>query len=55
MEEKDFIIDAVNKLPVTYQPVNAWENKKYKPYTVKLVPLDEVLRILSLIKKLELE
>lgn len=55
MKELDVILDAVNKLPVTYQPVNAWENKKYKPYTVKLVSLDEVLRILSLIETVKLK
>lgn len=54
-QEKDFIIDAINKLSITYMPVNAWVDKKYKPYTVKLVSLDDVLNIMRLIKKLELE
>ncbi len=51
----DVIEDKIKALPVTIIPVNHWENKKYKPYTVKLVKLDDVLKILELIKKLELE
>jgi hypothetical protein len=53
--DKKVIIDKINALPVTVIPVNYWEDKKYKPYTVKLVKLDDVLKILELIKKLELE
>jgi len=55
------LLDRINKLPVTHQPVNVWENKKYKPYIIKLVSLDEVLSLikeheaLSLIKELENE
>jgi hypothetical protein len=55
MEELDLIKEKIRSLPVTTIPVNYWENKKYKPYTVKLVKLDDVLKILDLIKKLELE
>jgi hypothetical protein len=54
-EELDIIKDKINSLPVTVIPVNHWEDKKYKPYTVKLVKLDDVLKILQLIKNLELE
>ena len=54
-EELDIIKEKINSLPVTTMPVNYWEDKKYKPYTVKLVKLDDVLKILKLIKKLELE
>jgi hypothetical protein len=53
--DKKVIVDKINALPVTVIPVNYWENTKYKPYTVKLVKLDDVLKILELIKKLELE
>ena len=52
---KQILIDKIRALPVTIVPVNHWEDKKYKPYTVKLVKLDDVLWILELIKKLELE
>ena len=53
--DKKVIEDKINALPVTVIPVNHWEDKKYKPYTVKLVKLDDVLKILELIKKVELE
>ena len=55
MEELDIIKDKIKSLPVTFIPVNYWEDKKFKPYTVKLVKLDDVMKILELIKKLELE
>jgi hypothetical protein len=55
MEELDVIKEKIKSLPVTVIPVNYWENYKYKPYTVKLVKLDDVMKILELIKKLELE
>jgi hypothetical protein len=54
-EELNIIKEKINSLPVTTIPVNYWEDKKYKPYTVKLVKLDDVLKILQLIKNLELE
>jgi hypothetical protein len=53
--EKRVIEDKIKALPVTVISINHWEDKKYKPYTVKLVKLDDVLKILELIKKLELE
>ena len=53
--DKKVIEDKIKALPVTIIPVNYWEDKKYKPYTVKLVKLDDVLKILELIKRVELE
>lgn len=55
MEELDVIKEKIKSLPITVLPVNHWEDKKYKPYTIKLVKLEDVLWILELIKKLELE
>ena len=52
---KEILVEKIKTLPVTIIPVNHWEDKKYKPYTVKLVKLDDVLKILDLVKKLELE
>jgi hypothetical protein len=52
---KKIIEDKIKALPVTVIPINYWEDTKYKPYTVKLVKLDDVLFILKLIKRLELE
>ena len=54
-KELDLIKEKIISLPVTTIPVNYWENKKFKPYSVKLVKLDDVLKILELIKNLELE
>lgn len=55
MEELDVIKDSILALSVTTVPMNAWENKKYKPYTVKLIELDKVLRILQLIEEIKLK
>ena len=55
MNQIDLIKDKIKALPVTSMPVNAWENKKYKPYTVKLIDLDKVLEILSLIEDVNLK
>lgn len=54
-KELDIIKEKIKSLPVTVIPVNYWEDKKFKPYTVKLVKLDDVMKILELIKNLELE
>lgn len=54
-KELDIIREKIYSLPVTIIPINHWEDKKYKPYTVKLVKLDDVLKIIELIKNLELE
>ena len=55
MKELDVIKDSILALPVTTIPMNAWENKKYKPYTLKLVELDKVLQILQLIEEIKLK
>lgn len=47
MSSKDEIKDKIQKLQVTHMPVNHWEDKKYKPYTVKMVDLDKVLKIID--------
>lgn len=52
---KEILIEKIKALPVTVVPVNHWEGTKYKPYTVTLVKLDDVVKILQLVKKLELE
>ena len=52
---KEILVEKIKKLPMTIIPVNHWEDKKYKPYTVKLVKLDDVLKILDLVDKLELK
>ena len=54
-EELDIIKEKIRSLPITTIPVNYWEDKKFKPYSVKLIKLDDVLKILELIKNLELE
>lgn len=55
MTELDLIKDNILALPVTTIPINAWENKKYKPHTIKLIELDKVLQILQLIEELKLK
>ena len=55
MKELDLIKDSIIALPVITVPMNAWENKKYKPYAVKLVELDKVLQILQLIEEIKLK
>jgi len=47
MSKKDEIRALVQKLKITYIPMNHWEDKKYKPYTVKMVDLDKVLEIID--------
>lgn len=41
------ITEEIKKLRITQIAENAWENKKYKPLTLKMVDIDEVLNILS--------
>ena len=54
MEELDFIKEKIKSLQVTTIPVNHWEDTRYKPYTIKLVKLEDVLKILNLIENLNL-
>ena len=38
--------DEIKTLPITNISINYWENKKYKPFTLKMIELDKVLNIL---------
>jgi len=55
MNELDLIKEKIEALQSTFIPVNYWEGTKYKPYTIKLVKLEDILKILELIEKLTLK
>lgn len=40
-------IGRIKRLRVYEKNVNHWKGKEYKPYTVRLVELDKVLKIVS--------
>ncbi len=53
MNDLEKIKEEIQKLNITYIPVNYWENTKYKPYTLKMIELDKVLKIIESLQNSE--
>ena len=47
MKRIDKIEKEIQSLPIIQKAENAWENNRYKPYSIKLIELNKVIQIIK--------